>query len=213
VERIVQQVLEELNVKNLTLTNQVGELITFVIKPNFAALGPKYGSRLNAIRQALAKADPAEVAATVEKEMPVRVHLDGEDEPVELLPGELVVETREREGFAVAQEGGLVVALDTQLDEPLLQEGMARDLVRVINDMRKSADFDVSDRITTYFRLTGGGANGDASLLKGAVENFGDYIRAETLSNDLVEGAAPEGAFTQDEQVGGAAISLGVARR
>jgi isoleucyl-tRNA synthetase len=213
VERIVQQVLEELNVKNLTLTNQVGELITFVIKPNFAALGPKYGARLNAIRQALSKVDPAEVAAAVEKEESVRVQLDGENEPVELLPTELVVETREREGFAVAQEGGLVVALDTNLDEPLLQEGMARDLVRVINDMRKSADFDVSDRITIYFQLNGGSANGEAGLLKGAMENFGDYIRAETLSNGLVEGAAPEGAFTKEEQVGGAAISLGVERR
>jgi isoleucyl-tRNA synthetase len=215
VERIVQQVLEELNVKNLTLTNQVGELITFVIKPNFALLGPKYGARLNAIRQALAKADPAEVAAAVSQEQTVRVQLEGEEEPVELLPGELVVETREREGFAVAQEGGLVVALDTHLDEPLLQEGMARDLVRVINDMRKSADFDVSDRITTYFRLNGEGCsnNGDGGLLRGAVENFGEYIRAETLSNALVEGAAPEGAFTQEEQLGGAAISLGVERR
>ncbi|HET6312857.1 MAG TPA: isoleucine--tRNA ligase [Chloroflexia bacterium] len=215
VERIVQQVLEELNVKNLTLTNQVGELITFVIKPNFALLGPKYGARLNAIRQALAKADPAEVAASVGQEQPVRVQLEGEEGSVELLPAELVVETREREGFAVAQEGGLVVALDTHLDEPLLQEGMARDLVRVINDMRKSADFDVSDRITTYFRLNGegGSANGEVNLLRGAVANFGEYIRAETLSNALVEGAAPEGAFTQEEQLGGAAISLGVERK
>ncbi len=95
---------------------------------------------------------------------------------------------------------------------------MARDLVRVINDMRKSADFDVSDRITTYFRLNGdngdsGTTKRDASLLRGAVENFGEYIRAETLSNALVEGSAPEGAFTQDEQFGGAGISLGVERR
>ncbi len=211
-ERIASGVLEELNVKELTVTAQVGELITYVIKPNFALLGPKYGKRMSAIQVALRGAEPAGLAEQVEREQPVKVSLDGE-ESVELLPGELVVETREREGFAVAQEGGLVVALDTHLTEELLQEGLARDLVRVINDMRKSADFDVSDRITLYYSIEDGTeANGDTSRLEGTLTNFGDYIRAETLSNALVEGPASEAAFRQEEHVGQAVISLGVER-
>lgn len=210
-QRIKVGVLEELNVKHLTVTTQVGELITYSIKPNFALLGPKYGKRMGALREALGKADPAELAARVEQEQPVTLLIEGDKEPVELLPAELVVETREREGFAVAQEGGLVVALDTQLDEALLQEGMARDLVRVINDMRKSADFDVSDRITTYYSLSEGEAgNGDGHLLRGALQNFGDYIQAETLSNKIVEGAGNEGTFRQEEKLGAASITLGV---
>jgi isoleucyl-tRNA synthetase len=189
----------------------VGDLITYVIKPNFAVMGPKYGKRLGAIRDALAGLDAATVAAQVEAEKPVSVSLPGEDAPVELSPGELVVETREREGFAVAQEGGLVVALDTELDEELLQEGLARDLVRIVNDMRKSADFEVSDRITTYYRLDGAEGD-DRKLVAGALANYRDYIKAETLTNDLREGEPSNGAFRQEEKVGSVTLHLAVER-
>jgi isoleucyl-tRNA synthetase len=122
-----------------------------------------------------------------------------------------VVETREREGFAVAQEGGLVVALDTELDLELLQEGLARDLVRIVNDMRKLADFEVSDRITTYYRLDGTDGD-DWNLVAGALANFRDYIKAETLTSELREGEAPDGAFKQDEKVGATTLHLAIVR-
>jgi isoleucyl-tRNA synthetase len=227
-KRMEAQILEELNVKRMTITPQVGDLITYVVRPNLPLLGPKYGARLGAIRQALAGMDPAEVAVLVAAGQPVRLRVQGEAETggegegeneVELLPEEVLVDTREKEGYAVAQEGGLVVALDTELDEELLQEGVARDLVRVINDMRKSADFDVSDRITTYYRLAGEGGDGsskDASVVQGALTRFADYIRAETLSNRLVEvkaeSAVPPGAYTQQEKLGGVTVTLGVER-
>jgi isoleucyl-tRNA synthetase len=209
--RIEPQVLEELNIKQIELTPEVGDLITYVIKPNFAQLGPKYGKRLGAVREALAALDPAEVAARVQADETVSLTVAGESEPVELLPSEVVVETREREGFAVAQEGGLVVALDTELDDDLLREGLARDLVRVINDMRKSAGFDVSDRITTYVTLEGP-EDGDRMLAEGALQSFRDYIAAETLTHSLVEGEAEDGAYRQDEKVGNATLHLAVKR-
>ena len=114
-------------------------------------------------------------------------------------------------GFAVAQEAGLVVALDTELDAALLQEGLARDLVRIINDMRKSADFSVSDRISTYYSLDGADGE-DRALVLGALQTFGDYIMAETLSSELVEAEAPEGAYRQEERVGKALLQLAVRR-
>src|SRR5207247_7223738 len=101
---------------------------------------------------------------------PVQVSLDGESSPIELMPEELLVETHEKEGFAVAQEGGLVVALDTELDEGLLQEGLARDLVRTLNDMRKAAGFDVSDRIVTYYTVGQGGKPECEALVRGALD-------------------------------------------
>jgi isoleucyl-tRNA synthetase len=209
--RMESQVLEELNVKRVVVTSQVGDLITYVIKPNFALMGPKYGKRLGAIRDALAALDPATIAAQVEAEQLVSVALPGEEAPVELQPGELVVETREREGFAVAQESGLVVALDTVLDDELLQEGLARDLVRIINDMRKSADFEVSDRITTYYRVEGPD-DANKKLAAGALAAYKDYIRAETLTNNLLEGEGPVGAFRQEERVGSTTLQLAVQR-
>jgi isoleucyl-tRNA synthetase len=209
--RVEEQILSELNVKRMELTSDVGNLVNYVIKPNLPLLGPKYGKRLGAIREALAKGEPAVIAQQVETEQPILVYLDGEDESVELLPSEVLVETQEKEGFAVAQEGGLVVALDTELDESLLQEGLARELVRTINDMRKAAGFEISDRIVTYYNVTANGDE-DGRLVRGALSNFSDYIRAETLSNNMVEGDAPEGAYNQEEQVGTASVRLGLQR-
>jgi isoleucyl-tRNA synthetase len=209
--RMKDQVLEELNVKGVTVTNQVGDLITYNIKPNFQVMGPKYGKRLGAIREALSALDPAVVAALLESEQPVAVSLDGGSDVVQLQPGELVVETREREGFAVAQEAGLVVALDTELDKALMEEGLARDLVRIVNDMRKSADFSVSDRIATFYTLEGPEGD-DRTLVEGALAGYAAYIMAETLSQSLTEGAGPDGAFTQDEKIGSTVLHLAVKR-
>jgi isoleucyl-tRNA synthetase len=208
--RVESQVLSELNVKSIDVTSNVGDLIHYVIKPNLPVLGPKYGQRLGAIRAGLSAADPAVIAAQVEAEQPVRLTLDGEE--IELLPTEILVETREKEGFAVAQEGGLVVALDTELDEELLQEGLARELVRTVNDMRKAAGFDISDRIITYYDLAANGNAEDEALVRGALANHADYIRAETLSNELAQGDAPTGAYRQDEKLGSATLRLAVMR-
>ncbi len=210
--RVEAQVLSELNVKGLEITSDVGDLIHYVIKPNLPLLGPKYGKRLGAIRVALTAADPAAIAARVEADEPVSVQLEGEGEALELLPGEILVETQEKEGFAVAQDGGLVVALDTELDEALLQEGFARDLVRTVNDMRKAAGFDISDRITTCYSFSNGDAPAEENLVRGALLRFGDYIRAETLSTELLEAQPAEGAFTQEEKLEAVSLLLGIKR-
>jgi isoleucyl-tRNA synthetase len=205
--RVESQILSELNVKSMNVTSDVGDLIHYVIKPNLPVLGPKYGKRLGAIRTALQNAEPAAVARQVENEEPLLLSL-GVDNNIEILPNELLVETQEKEGFAVAQDGGLVVALDTELDEELIQEGLARELVRTINDMRKAAGFDISDRIVTYYNVPADGA--DSAQVQGALANYGDYIRAETLSTRLVEGAGPENAYSQTEKVGPSDVTLAV---
>jgi isoleucyl-tRNA synthetase len=209
--RLEPQVLEELNVKRLEVTQQVGDLITYVIKPNLPVLGPKYGAKLGPIRSALGASDPAEIAARVEAGEAVSLSLaDGES--VELEPSEVLVETREREGYAVAQEGGLVVAFDTELTEELVQEGIARDLVRLVNDMRKSAGFDVSDRITLTYSVSGVDGKDGVESLRGALSGHQEYLKAETLADDMREGAEEEGAYSQDERFGGATVRLAIKR-
>ena len=104
----------------------------------------------------------------------------------------------------------MVVALDSELDDALLREGLARDLVRTLNDMRKAAGFDISDRIVTYYAVSEDGEEADRSLVKGALAEYPDYIRAETLSTELREESAPEGAYVQQEKVGTASLVLGV---
>jgi isoleucyl-tRNA synthetase len=210
--RLEPQVLEELNVKRMEVTQQVGDLITYVIKPNLPVLGPKYGTKLGPIRAALGAADPAGIAARVEAGEPVELGLaDGES--LELEPSEVLVETREREGYAVAQEGGLVVAFDTELTEELVQEGIARDLVRLVNDMRKSAGFDVSDRITLMYSVSGAEGKDRVESLRGALAEHREYLQAETLADEMREGAEEEGAFSQEEKFGGATVKLAIKRR
>src|SRR4029079_10291992 len=130
---------------------------SYVIKPNLPVLGPRLGKRLGALRATLAAAEPGAIAAAVLAGRPVTFQLDGEDAPLELAPSDLLVETKQREGFAVEQDKGLVVALDTTLTDDLKAEGLARDLVRLIQDLRKDAGFAISDRITTTVTLAGDG--------------------------------------------------------
>jgi isoleucyl-tRNA synthetase len=205
--RMQDQVLDELNVKRLTLTNDAGELVSYVIKPNLPVLGPKLGKRLGPMRAALAGMDPAMIAGTVAEGKPVMLTLAGEDEPLELAPTDLLVETQQREGFAVEQDRGVVVALDTNLTDELKAEGLARDLVRLIQDMRKDAGFAISDRIHTTYTVSG---DGGADRLRAALAQYGDYVKNETLSLDLAEGPAPDGSYRADHSLDGATVTLAV---
>jgi isoleucyl-tRNA synthetase len=95
-----------------------------------------------------------------------------------------------------------------------VQEGIARDLVRVVNDMRKSAGFDVSDRITLTYSVTGPGDGKDGvESLRGALAGHRDYLKAETLADDMQEASETgEGAYVQEESFGGAKVTLGIKR-
>ena len=204
------QVLEELNIKHLALVEDPAELVSYVIKPNLPVLGPKLGKRLGPVRAALQALDPAEVAARVSAGQVISLALADDDEPLVLSPAEVLVETKQKDGYVVEQEKGLVVALDTTLTEDLRQEGVARDLVRLVNEMRKSAGFAISDRITTTYQVRDG--NGQAARLAAALARFGDYVQQETLSLRLEDTAPPAGAFAQQEKLDGVDLLLSVCR-
>ena len=119
------------------------------------------------------------------------------------------MESKQREGFAVEQDKGLVVALDTTLTEELRAEGLARDLVRLIQDMRTDAGFAISDRIHTSYKL---GGDGTTDRLRAALAQYTDYVQAETLSLDLHEGAAPADSYQADHTLDGVSVGLAVRR-
>ena len=122
----------------------------------------------------------------------------------ELQPDEITVDASDKAGFSSAVEPSLMVAVSTELTAELAREGVARELVHRIQNMRRSAGFDIADRIVTYYA----GGEGLAAVMAG----FSDYIRHETLSETLTEGAAPEGAYTESQQLDGADAALGVMR-
>jgi isoleucyl-tRNA synthetase len=196
--RLEAQLLDELNVRELVAIHNESDFLRYEVRPNLPALGPKYGPAVAAIRDALAQQDAAAVAAAVAQGHRVAVAAH------ELEPDEVLVSAVEREGFASAQEAGYVVVVDTEVPQELRDEGLARELVHRIQNLRRDAGFDISDRITTYWQ-------GDADIRR-VLAAHGDYIKGETLSLALVEGEPPTGAHRSEQDVDGHRVALGLSK-
>ncbi len=200
---------DELNVKAVRYLDSTTALVEYRFKPNLRAVGKKYGKLVPALGAALRElnGDAARDAAqAIEEGRPLTLSVG--DQTIELTPEEVLVETSSPEGYAVAEEAGVLVALDTTLTPELIEEGAARELVRNIQDARKSAGFDISDRIAVYL---GGGADND--VVEKIIQRWGEYIRAETLADDLLLAAPPASAHIETLDLNGHAISVGVVRR
>ena len=179
----------------MTPVSGESDVVSYVVQPNLPVLGPKYGREVARIRQALESADPAELAAQQLAGQPVVV---GE---YTLEPEEVLVTTRELEGFSVSSDAGYTVAVSTEVTPELLLEGQARELVHRIQNMRRDAGFDIADYITTYY--TG-------SNLDDLVGTHGEYIKQETLSLNLVCAAPPSEAFAAEQFFDGLVSNVGV---
>ena len=197
---IQEQVLDELNVKAVEVASDEG-LATVRLRPNLPLLGPKYGPQLRAIRAALESADASAIAAELR---------DGGSATVgefTLSQDEVLVDVEEREGLAVAIEGGggLMVGMDTQLTPELEAEGFARELVHRIQNVRKAAGLDIEDRIVTYVV----GADEDVAAVLAAHDA---YVRQETLSESIRREPPPTGTYAEAQDVEGKMLTLGVAK-
>jgi isoleucyl-tRNA synthetase len=198
-------VTEELNIKALEFAEQAGELIQYEIGLLPNVLGPKHGRRFPLLRKAVAAADADALARRFQAGLCVELELEDGGPTVELCPDEVEVRTHGREGYAVAEEKGILVAVDVNLTPGLAREGLARDLVRRIQTLRKEANFRLDDRIVTYCDV------GDE--LRVVVDEWREYIQAETLSLELVSGPVPSTADRQESfDLGGQALTLGVKR-
>ena len=198
---IEDQVLEELNVKALEVSYD-DALASFKLRPNLPVLGPKYGKQVGAIRAALEAADAGLVAAKVSAGESVVVG------DFTLAPDEVLVDVEEREGFAVSIDstGGLMVGLDTDLTPELEAEGMAREIVRRVQDMRKAAGLEIEDHI--YLHIPGAG-----ELLLGELyQPFLPYLKAETLADQLSFDPPPSGAYSEEQDVEGIKLTLAVVK-
>jgi isoleucyl-tRNA synthetase len=188
---------DELNIKGIAFAERAEELVTYKVLPDLKKLGKKLGQNLPKVRDGLAALDPAQVAAAVQAGRSVEIA------GVALAADEILVQAQPREGLVVAGEAGIVVALDTALTEDLIREGMAREVVRRINDARKAADFDVSDRIAAYYDAT--------PRLAAAIAQFENYIKSETLSVILQSGV-PENAITSVDTFDSEQVTISVIR-
>jgi len=197
--RMQALVADELNVKTVELAANEAELITYRLLPNNKLLGPKFGARFPQVRAVLAAADPAAAVLTLRAGHTLDLALE-DGELAALTLDEVIINPQPRPGFAVAAGGEVVVALDTTLTPELRAEGYAREIVRRIQDLRKSAGFDIADRIVTYYQC--------APELADTFIGFANYIKSETLSLDLLSGAAPAQAATASDTIEGFAMTI-----
>ncbi|MBE7469600.1 MAG: isoleucine--tRNA ligase [Anaerolineales bacterium] len=195
-------VVDELNVKTLDFVAEAGELVNYKVLPNLKLLGPKLGKELPAVRQAIEAANPAELAAKVQAGEAVTFIIDGQ--PIELTADELLIQTQPAEGLAVAADKLITVGVDVVISDELAAEGLARELVRRIQNMRKDAGFDIADKIAIYYQAEGS--------VHHVFHDWADYIKAETLAVEIDHQLIPEAAFQRKERVDGLDVMVGVKR-
>ena len=172
VEQLEQLVISELNVKEIEFVSDAGELVTYRVKPNYRSLGPRFGSEMPLVAAAVEALDPTAVSRVLEGGGQVGISVEGSEH--ELSPEDLDLVMEPLEGYEVEAAAGYAVALSVELDQELLSEGKAREIVRAVQNARKEADFDVSDRIALQL-------GGDDELVS-AARQHADYIASETLS-------------------------------
>ncbi len=207
-------VKDELNVKEIKILDDPVDLVRYSIKPNFSALGPKYGNLMPKIKAALESVDGSDAVDRLKSGSDIQIEVGGEK--ITITPEEAEVEISPREGMAVAEDQSFLVALDTRLSDGLISEGFAREFVHKVQNMRKACDFEVSDRIKIKYR--------SSDKFKSAIANFGEYIKTETLCINLEAcdvhglgapqkvGAPPCGDSVQKENVNGQDVIISVER-
>ena len=165
-------------------------------------LGQKYGSRFPEVRKAIQALAPEQAARTLLDGKPLGLVVQGET--IEILPEEVEVRVQAHAGFVVASEGPYLAALVTDLTPALVKEGLAREFVRRVQDLRKLAGLDIADRIALYFIATPG--------LQGAVTAYTEYIMAETLAVVMQEQEIPQGAVSTSDHFDGETVTIGIER-
>jgi isoleucyl-tRNA synthetase len=194
-------VADELNVKAIEFAESAEAFGRWRAKPDFKVLGPRLGSRVKSVAAALAD-DDGGIAAALAQGGTVDVSLSGGG-TVMLSADDVDLTQEVREGWGVGSEGGVTVALDLDITPELRREGMARELIRVIQDARKDAGLAVTDRI-----VLGVSATGEAAA---ALDEHGSVVRRETLTTDVSPRLDPDG-YRRDAEIDGAPIAITVRR-
>lgn len=167
-------VREELNVKDVIFRENEEDLVVYKAKANFKILGRKLGKNMKAAAGKIEELSMEEIQSILEGSV---LHLDYDGGTVELNEESIIVQRFEKENMKVLNEGSLTVALDSEMTDELLQEGVVRDIIRSIQNLRKEKNLEVTDRITLYID--------GSEWLKEAVEEFKDHLLQETLANSL----------------------------
>jgi isoleucyl-tRNA synthetase len=182
-------VTSELNVKELEFVSEESELVSYRVKPNYRTLGPRFGKDMPKVAAAIEALDAAGVAETLADGREVGFHLNGHDHSLEADDIDLIMEPLE--GYQVEAAAGHAVALALEIDDELRREGLAREIVHAVQNARRDAGLDVTDRIEL-------GLGGDAALLDAARAHEA-YVAGETLATAVSYDGAGTGTQAEIE--------------
>ena len=194
-------VADELNVKNVTFTQEVRDFTSYSFKPQLKTVGPKYGKLLGGIKNVLSRLDGNAAMDELNANGCLRFEVNGEE--VVLNREDLLIDTAQMEGYVSEDDNGITVVLDTNLSEELLEEGFVREIISKVQTMRKEADFEVMDKIVITYE---GSEKAETVFAKNA-----DEIGAETLALE-VKKATPAG-YVKEWKINGEAVTLGVEKQ
>jgi isoleucyl-tRNA synthetase len=183
IERLQGVVREELNVKALRFVSEAAELGSYTLKPNYRTLGPRFGKAMPLVAEAVASLEPTHVAEALRDGRPVGIFIDGHDHP--LGPEDLQLALAPLDNYQLEREGSHAVALELALDDDLRREGLAREIVHAVQNARREAGLEISDRIE--LRL-----DGDDELLAAARAHEA-YLSGEVLARMVTYAAAVNG--------------------
>ena len=187
IELVADLIQSEINVKSIELLDDASNILVKEIKPNFKALGPRFGKNMKAAVEVINHLNEEQVKS-LEAGETLAVQINQEEANIE--PNDVLIQSKDIEGWLVANGNGLTVALDIQLDDDLVNEGIAREMINRIQNLRKDAGFEVTDKIILYL-------SEDVALVK-VFEKHQAYIQQETLTTkivmkkDLIKGEAIE---------------------
>ncbi|MFX1368731.1 MAG: DUF5915 domain-containing protein, partial [Promethearchaeota archaeon] len=200
VTRYSELIGDELNVKSVRLLDVSAEVVSYQLKPLPKQLGQKYGARFPSIRDAILNLDPRAGANKLQDGKPVEVEVDGDK--FEIFPEEVEVIVEAKEGFSTASEGAYLAALTIELTYELELEGLAREFVRRVQNLRKSADLNVSERIEVQYS--------SSRQMAEAVEAYEKYITDETLAISLKPVTKPAGKFQENYTWGDEKLAVAI---
>ncbi|MFL5898509.1 MAG: isoleucine--tRNA ligase [Solirubrobacterales bacterium] len=199
IEARADLVTTELNVKGLDFVTDESELVSYELKPNFRSLGPRFGKRMPQVAAAIEALDQTYVAEVMSLGIGVGISIDGDEH--QLVPEDITLALQPLEGYEVEAEAGHAVALQLELDDELRREGLAREIVHAVQNARRDAGLEITDRIA--LTLTG-----DPELLS-AAQAHQDYLAGEVLATTVSYDGHADGATAK---IDGRELKIGVSR-
>jgi isoleucyl-tRNA synthetase len=201
-DRLLEVVAEELNVKRIHVTDAEDAFGGWRAKPNFRVLGPRLGARVQALAGRL-RADDGTLARSLAAGERVELDVDG-GPAVAIGPADVELSQETREGWGVASDAGLTVALELDVTPELRLEGLARELIRFVQDARKAAGLSVTDRIVLGVDAAG--------QLRAAVDAHRDVIGGETLATAVLDGTIPDADRREEADLEGERVVISLRR-